>query len=61
MVRPSRKEKYIGIKTYYRDRKGVMREIKNLKMIIHSGSAGVIVYTNPNGSVSSSIDLREKY
>ena len=61
MVRPSRKEQFIGIKTYYRDRNGVMREIKNLKLIIKSGSAGVIVYTNPNGSVSSSIDLKEKY
>jgi len=57
MVRPSRKEQFIGIKTYYRDRNGVMREIKNLKLIIKSGSAGVIVYTNPY----SSIDLKEKY
>jgi len=61
MVRPSRKERFIGIKTYYRDSSGVMREIKNLKLIIHSGSPGVIVYTNPNGSVSSSIDLKEKF
>jgi hypothetical protein len=61
LVRPSRKEQFIGIKTYYRDRKGVMREIKNLKMIIQSGSAGVIVYTNPSGSVASSISLKEKY
>jgi len=45
-MKPSRDEEFVGIKVYYRDREGVMRAIPNVRLIIHTGSPGVIVYTN---------------
>ena len=46
MVRPNRDEEFVGIKVYYRDRNGVMKAIPHTRLIIPTGSPGVIVYTN---------------
>jgi hypothetical protein len=61
MVRPSRSDRFVAIKVYYRDQKGVMRAIPNLFLTVHDGSSGSIVYTNARNFTSESIDLNEKF
>ena len=61
MVRPSRSDRFVSIKVYYRDQKGVMRAIPHVSLILHEGSPGVIVYTNAKDLWTEEIELQEKF